>query len=141
MLTEVHFPELTEMFLRFASGVQQQDSLSQQAELDKHEALGFFKGIFQTISSYMALSNAVEFSPVYRKDLFAYEKKIINFINASRPWKMYFMQPGRFASRAMPQQHSQPTQVCSNENQIDPLWEFQELYGKIQMLKECTYQN
>ncbi|XP_028778534.1 mediator of RNA polymerase II transcription subunit 15a-like [Neltuma alba] len=30
----------------------------------------------------------------------------------------------------------QPGQVCSDENQIDAQWEFQEVYQKIQMLKE-----
>lgn len=79
----------------------QQHSLPQQAELENHEALSFFKEVFKSIPSSLAVPSQIWLILYYRNGMIGFEKKILDFINSNRHRKIYNVQPGEVSSHAM----------------------------------------
>ncbi|TKY74540.1 Mediator of RNA polymerase II transcription subunit 15a [Spatholobus suberectus] len=121
-MKERYLPELIEMYQKFATKLQQHDSLPQQPKSDQLEKLKVFKVMLERIITFLQVSKS-NISPNYKEKLDPYEKQIMNFINTNRPRKtMPQLQSGQLLSpnmHSMWQSQPQVTQVQSHQNQMN----------------------
>ncbi|PNX90877.1 mediator of RNA polymerase II transcription subunit 15a-like protein, partial [Trifolium pratense] len=113
--------ELSEMYQKIATKLQQHDSLPHQPKSDQLEKLKVFKMMLERLITFLQVSKS-NISPSLKEKLGSYEKQIINFINTNRPRKLSSLQPGQLPPphmHSMSQTQSQVTQVQLHENQMN----------------------
>ncbi|CAJ2661428.1 mediator of RNA polymerase II transcription subunit 15a-like isoform X1 [Trifolium pratense] len=120
-MKESYLTELSEMYQKIATKLQQHDSLTHQPKSDKIEKLKVFKMMLEHLITFLQVSKS-NISPSLKEKLGSYEKQIINFINTIRPRNMSPLQPGQLPPphmHSMSQTQSQVTQVQLHENQMN----------------------
>ncbi|MCH95658.1 mediator of RNA polymerase II transcription subunit 15A-like, partial [Trifolium medium] len=118
-MKESYLPELSEMYQKIATKLQQHDSLPHQPKSDQLEKLKVFKMMLERLITFLQVSKS-NISPSLKEKLGSYEKQIINFINTNRPRKLSSLQPGHLPPpHIMSQTQSQVTQVQPHENQMN----------------------
>ncbi|KAL2332498.1 hypothetical protein Fmac_020079 [Flemingia macrophylla] len=117
-MKESYLPELHEIYQKFATKLQQHESLPQQPQSDQLVKLKVFKMMLDRIINFLQLPKS-SISPNFKEKLGSYEKQIINFINTDRPRKTM---PGQLPPprmHSMSQSQTQITQVLPHENQMN----------------------
>ncbi|RYR40681.1 hypothetical protein Ahy_A09g046424 isoform E [Arachis hypogaea] len=133
IMKENYLPELTEMYQKIASKLQQHD-LPNQPKSDQLEKLKVFKLMLERIIAFLQVSKG-SILPNYKDKMSSYEKQIINFINTNRPRKA----PGQLPPthiHSMSQSQSQVTQVQSHENQMNSQLQTTNIQGSVPMTQQ-----
>ncbi|KAM1276369.1 hypothetical protein ACFX13_029600 [Malus domestica] len=86
VMKERYEPELSEMYQKIATKLQQHDSLPQQPKSEQLEKLKMFRTMLERLISILQVSKS-NISPGLKDKLGLYEKQIVNFINTNRPRK------------------------------------------------------
>ncbi|XP_048425413.1 mediator of RNA polymerase II transcription subunit 15a [Pyrus x bretschneideri] len=86
VMKEKYLPELSEMYQKIATKLQQHDSLPQEPKSEQVEKLKMFKTMLERLISILQVSKS-NISPGLKDKLSLYEKQIVNFINTNRPRK------------------------------------------------------
>ncbi|KAK7260944.1 hypothetical protein RIF29_27246 [Crotalaria pallida] len=138
-MKESYLPELTEMYQRIASKLQQHESLPQQTKSEQLERPRAFRTMLEHIIQFLKVPKN-NISPNFKEKLGSYEKQIINLINANKPKKgMSSVQPGQLPPanmHSMSQPQSQVTQVQSHDNQIHSQLQPTNLQGSVATMQQ-----
>ncbi|XP_068310906.1 mediator of RNA polymerase II transcription subunit 15a-like [Pyrus communis] len=86
VMKEKYLPELSEIYQKIDTKLQQNDSLPQQPKSEQLEKLKMFKTMLERLISILQVSKS-NISPGLKDKLGLYEKHIVNFINTNRPRK------------------------------------------------------
>ncbi|PQQ20321.1 hypothetical protein Pyn_16895 [Prunus yedoensis var. nudiflora] len=140
-MKEMYLPELSEMYQKIATKLQQHDSLPQQPKSEQLEKLKMFRTMLERLISVLQISKS-SISPGLKDKLVLYEKQIVNFINTNRPRKpVSSLQQGQLPPphmHSMQQSQSQITQVQSHENQMNPQLQSMNLQGSVATMQQSN---
>ncbi|KAI5322449.1 hypothetical protein L3X38_031521 [Prunus dulcis] len=141
VMKEMYLPELSEMYQKIATKLQQHDSLPQQPKLEQLDKLKMFRTMLERLISVLQISKS-SISPGLKDKLLLYEKQIVNFINTNRPRKpVSSLQQGQLPPphmHSMQQSQSQITQVQSHENQMNPQLQSMNLQGSVATMPQSN---
>ncbi|KAF1865797.1 hypothetical protein Lal_00021798 [Lupinus albus] len=133
-MKESYLPELTEMYQRIATKLQQHESLPQQPKSEQLDRARAFRTMLEHIIAFLKVSQS-NISPNFKEKIGSYEKQIINLINANKPKKgMSSLQQGQLPPahmHSMSQPQSQVSQVQSHETQINSQLQPTNLQGSV----------
>ncbi|XP_068310904.1 mediator of RNA polymerase II transcription subunit 15a-like isoform X1 [Pyrus communis] len=139
VMKEKYLPELSEMYQKIATKLQQHDSLPQQPKSEQLEKLKMFKTMLERLISILQVSKS-NISPGLKDKLGLYEKQIVNFINTNRPRKQGPpLQQGQLTPphlHSMQQPQSQIPQVQSHENQMNLQLQTMNLRGSVPTMQQ-----
>ncbi|XP_018492757.1 mediator of RNA polymerase II transcription subunit 15a isoform X2 [Raphanus sativus] len=114
-MKEAYFPDLTQIYQRVTTKLQQ-DPLLQQQRPEQFEKLKQFKTMLERMMQFLSVSKS-SIMPALKNKVAIYEKQIIDFVTTHRPRKP--VQQGQLLQSQMQpmQQHSsQPMQQNSSQN-------------------------
>ncbi|XP_021818045.1 mediator of RNA polymerase II transcription subunit 15a-like isoform X2 [Prunus avium] len=100
-MKEMYLPELSEMYQKIATKLQQLDSLPQQPKSEQLEKLKMFRTILERLISVLQISKS-SISPGLKDKLLLYEKQMVSVINTNRPRKPVSSLHQRTAPTAAP---------------------------------------
>ncbi|PKI33875.1 hypothetical protein CRG98_045705 [Punica granatum] len=106
-LKDLYLQDLNEMYQKFATKVQQYDSLPQQPKLEQLEKLKIFTVMLERLIAMLQVPKS-EIHPGLKEKLPSYEKQIVQFLNSNRPRR----QQGQLPPHHMP---SRTTLFCKFE--------------------------
>ncbi|ONH99380.1 hypothetical protein PRUPE_6G027600 [Prunus persica] len=81
LMKEMYLPELSEIYQKIATKLQQHDSLPQPPKSEQLDKLKMLRTMLERLISVLQISKS-SISPGLNCKLFFYEKQIVNFINA-----------------------------------------------------------
>ncbi|KAM7259082.1 hypothetical protein ACFE04_014823 [Oxalis oulophora] len=144
-MKDMYFPELSEMYQKIASKLQQHESQPLPTRSDQLEKLKIFKTMLERIISFLQVPKE-NVQPTFKEKLGSYEKQIINFINTNRPRKPgpSSLQQGQINPsqiHSMQQPQSQMNQMQSHENQMNPQMQTMNLQGPMSGMNNSAPQN
>ncbi|KAK7255184.1 hypothetical protein RIF29_28588 [Crotalaria pallida] len=138
-MKESYLPELSEMYQRIATKLQQHESLPQQPKSEQLERARAFRTMLEHIIQFLKVPKN-NISPNFKEKLGSYEKQIINLINANKPKKdMPSVQPGQLPPtnmHSMSQPQSQATQAQSHETQINSQLQPTNIQGSVATMQQ-----
>ncbi|KAM1472663.1 hypothetical protein ACFX2I_028885 [Malus domestica] len=138
VMKERYLPELSEMYQKIATKLQQHDSLPQQPKSEQLEKLKMFKTMLERLISVLQISKS-SISPGLKDKLGLYEKQIVNFINTNGPRKQDPLQQGQLPPphmHSMQQPQPQTPQVQSHENQMNPQLQTMNSQGSVPTMQQ-----
>ncbi|KAE9616109.1 hypothetical protein Lal_00017762 [Lupinus albus] len=138
-MKESYLPELTEMYQRIATKLQQHESLPQQSKSEQLDRARAFRTMLEHIIAFLKVPKN-NISPNFKEKIGSYEKQIINLINANKPKKgISSLQPGQLPPahmHSMSQPQSQISQVQPHETQIDSQMQPTNLQGSVATIQQ-----
>ncbi|KAK7255185.1 hypothetical protein RIF29_28589 [Crotalaria pallida] len=138
-MKESYLPELSEMYQRIATKLQQHESLPQQPKSEQLERVRAFRTMLEHIIQFLKVPKN-NISPNFKEKLGSYEKQIINLINANKPKKdMPSVQPGQLPPtnmHSMSQPQSQATQAQFHETQINSQLQPTNIQGSVATMQQ-----
>ncbi|KAM2056367.1 hypothetical protein ACFX16_029181 [Malus domestica] len=139
VMKEMYLTELSEVYQKYVTKLQQPDSLPQPPKPGQLEKLKMFKTMLERLISVLQISKN-RISPGLKDKLGLYEKQIVNFINTNRPRKQGPpLQQGQLPPphmHSMQQPQSQIPQVQSHENQMNPQLQTMNLQGSVPTMQQ-----
>ncbi|KAI9084592.1 hypothetical protein K1719_033580 [Acacia pycnantha] len=140
-MKESYLRELTEMHQKIAAKLQLHEPLPHQAKSEQLEKLKIFKTMLERLIAFLQVSKG-QIVPVFKEKMASCEKQIINFINTNRRKRaMSFMQSGQLPPHHMQlasQPQSQPAQIQSHENQLNPQMQSANLQSSVATMPQSS---
>ncbi|KAI5414180.1 hypothetical protein KIW84_058351 [Lathyrus oleraceus] len=143
VMKESYLLELSEMYQKIATKLQQHDSLPQQPKSDQLEKLKLFKMMLERLITLLQISKS-NITVGLKDKLGSYETQIINLITPNRPKKISSLQPGQLPPphmHSMSQTQSQVTQVQSHENQMNSQLQTTNMQGSVATMQQNNMQH
>ncbi|XP_048425322.1 mediator of RNA polymerase II transcription subunit 15a-like [Pyrus x bretschneideri] len=140
VMKEMYLTELSEIYQKYATQLQQPDSLPQPPKPEQLEKLKMFKTMLERLISVLQISKN-RILPGLNGKLGLYEKQMVKFININRPRTevpplQQEQLPSPHMHYSMLQPQSQITQVQSHENQMNPQSQTMNLQGPVPTMKQ-----
>ncbi|XP_068311053.1 mediator of RNA polymerase II transcription subunit 15a-like [Pyrus communis] len=140
VMKEMYLTELSEIYQKYATQLQQPDSLPQPPKPEQLEKLKMFKTMLERLISVLQISKN-RILPSLKGKLGLYEKQMVTFININRPRTevpplQQEQLPSPHMHYSMLQPQSQITQVQSHENQMNPQSQTRNLQGPVPTMQQ-----
>ncbi|XP_050140360.1 mediator of RNA polymerase II transcription subunit 15a-like isoform X4 [Malus sylvestris] len=140
VMKEMYLTELSEVYQKYVTKLQQPDSLPQPPKPGQLEKLKMFKTMLERLISVLQISKN-RISPSLKGKLGLYEKQIVKFIITNRtrtevPPLQQEQLPPPHMHYSMQQPQSQITQVQSHENPMNPQLQTMNLQGPVPTMQQ-----
>ncbi|KAM1039579.1 hypothetical protein ACFX2C_028971 [Malus domestica] len=140
VMKEMYLTELSEVYQKYVTKLQQPDSLPQPPKPGQLEELKMFKNMLERLISVLQISKN-RISPSLKGKLGLYEKQIVKFIITNRtrtevPPLQQEQLPPPHMHYSMQQPQSQITQVQSHENPMNPQLQTMNLQGPVPTMQQ-----